>query len=166
MHDDLDKLIDGALSTYSSAEPLAGLEQRVLSRVRAAETSRRRRWWWAVPVVAVPALAAVLLLPPPRRQDAAPLAAVTPPPVRIAPAPPPQPASPRRVTTARPRRPASSVGAVPKKQVFPTLSPLTPEERLLLQLADSRPQLLAAAPAAQIEIRPLEIAPLYVDGSH
>ena len=56
MEDDLDKLIDGALSAYSAAEPLAGLEQRVLGRVRAAQASRRRRWRWALAAATVAAL--------------------------------------------------------------------------------------------------------------
>ena len=37
----LDSIIDGALSHYSSAEPLAGIEQRVLNRIGTRDTGHR-----------------------------------------------------------------------------------------------------------------------------
>src|SRR5436305_2365987 len=60
MQDDLDRLIDCGLAGYSSAEPLVGLEQRVLRRVRSVR--RRRRWG----LVLIPAAAVLVLavLPP------------------------------------------------------------------------------------------------------
>jgi hypothetical protein len=66
MQDDLDRLIDGALSGYSNVEPLAGLEDRVLNRVR-VEASRRRRRIWILGVLAAPALVALVLAIPWRR---------------------------------------------------------------------------------------------------
>src|SRR5436305_7129563 len=72
MQDDLDRLIDCGLAGYSSAEPLVGLEQRVLRRVRAV---RRRRWWGLVLIPAAAVL--VLALLPARHID-----------VAMAPAPP------------------------------------------------------------------------------
>jgi hypothetical protein len=44
-NDNLDQALDAALAQYSSAEPLAGLEQRVLNRVRAAGRARRIGPW-------------------------------------------------------------------------------------------------------------------------
>lgn len=41
---DLDGLIDDALRTYSSAEPLDGLEERIVRRVAAAPSAPPRRW--------------------------------------------------------------------------------------------------------------------------
>ena len=41
--DAIDRVLEEALSRYSSEEPLAGLEQRVLNRVR-AEGARPRHW--------------------------------------------------------------------------------------------------------------------------
>jgi len=41
----LDGALDSALAQYSSVEPLAGLEQRVLDRVRAEGTARRIGFW-------------------------------------------------------------------------------------------------------------------------
>jgi hypothetical protein len=160
MHDELDRWIDGALSTYSSAEPLAGLEQRVLDRVGLAEAARRRRWRWTL-ALAIPAVAAamfVVLAPKP-----APIALVA---VEAPPAPvvlPPEPAPVRR-KAPKPRRTASKP-APPKRNLFPTLSPLTDEERLLVQLARSSPELLLAKPADEIEIKPIEIAPLQIGGA-
>src|SRR5689334_13663221 len=53
-NDELDRRIDSALVGYSDAEPLAGLEERVLRRVRVA--SRRRMLGWAVTLAAAAAL--------------------------------------------------------------------------------------------------------------
>jgi hypothetical protein len=41
----LDKVLDEALSDYREAEPLAGLEDRVLQRLRLQPEVRRRSWW-------------------------------------------------------------------------------------------------------------------------
>ena len=56
--DELDRIIDDALSGYSKATPRPGIEQRVLRRIRIAETDRRsfRFLRFALP------LAAALLL--------------------------------------------------------------------------------------------------------
>jgi hypothetical protein len=164
MHDELDNLIDGALAQYSSAEPLAGIEQRVLDRIRLAE-ARRRRWRWAL-VLAAPTLAATLLLILAPKPKTVPVAVVAPKPAPIIlptppVAPPPAPA-PRRVV--RVRRPVPAPEA-PKRDLFPTLSPLTGEERLLVQLAQASPQLLLARPVDEIEIKPIQIAPLQIDGA-
>jgi len=50
--DEMDRLIDGALASYSSVEPLAGLEGRVGSRVRVAGRQRMFGWGLAVAVAA------------------------------------------------------------------------------------------------------------------
>jgi hypothetical protein len=162
MQDDLDKLIDGALAGYSSAEPLAGLEQRVLNRARAERSSRQRRGWWTAVALAASAVAAALVAVAPQRRVPAPVAVVLPPPQV-------EPASPAVVSGAAPR-PAAAVRrargprVLPKRNLFPTPSPLSPQERLLVQLAESRPQLLLGRPVDEICIKPIEIAPLQVDG--
>ena len=155
MRDELDNLIDGALSTYSAAEPLAGLEQRVLDRVRLAE-ARRRRWRWGL-VMAVPAVAAAVfvILAPRPKPEPPPVAAVAPPAIVLPTGPEPIAPKPRRIV----RKPE-----LPKRNLFPTMSPLTREERLLVQLAQSNPELLLAKPVDEIEIKPIEIAPLQIDG--
>lgn len=166
MHDDLDKLIDGALSAYSNAEPLAGLEQRVLQKVRAAEAARKRRWWWAVLALAAPALAAIFFFAPARQpRITAPVAIAPPPPAPVPVAPAPPSVEPPRTAAVKPRR-AAPARPLPKKPMFPTRSPLTREERLLVAVAASHPQLLMARPPDEIAIKPIEIAPLNLDGNH
>jgi hypothetical protein len=167
MEDDLDRLIDGALSDYSSAEPLAGLEERVLNRVRAAEAARRRRWLWAL---AAPALAAILIAILARPQPA-PVARVAPPPARVETAAPSlPPLTPPAVVRQVASRPAAKIQrppsprALPKKDLFPTPSPLTSEERLLMAMAESHPHELLIRPVEEIEIKPIQIAPLRIDG--
>jgi hypothetical protein len=166
MQDDLDRLIDGALSGYSNVEPLAGLEDRVLNRVR-ADASRRRRRIWILGVLAAPALVALVLAIPWRRTPA-PMAVTPPPraevqaaaPAIVAPLPAPVPKVARLHKAER--TPARRV--LPKRDVFPTPTPLTREERLLLQLAASCPDALVMRPMEQIEIKPIEIAPLNIGG--
>lgn len=58
--DRLDQIIDQALESYTEREPRAGLEQRVLSRIAAAETERGGfRWGWK-PVWALSAVVVLL----------------------------------------------------------------------------------------------------------
>jgi hypothetical protein len=161
MRDDLDKLIDGALSTYTNAEPIAGLEERVLERVRMARRTRARRWWCAI---AAAVSGAVLIGILARKPQPAPVARIEPPPVQLSIAPPP----PRVVVEVRrparaPRRPTTP-RALPKRELFPTPMPLTKEERMLVALAEAHPQELMARPVGEIEIKPIQIAPLQVDG--
>jgi hypothetical protein len=164
MHDELDNLIDGALTQYANAEPLAGIEQRVLDRVHLAET-RRRRWRWML-IVAAPALAAtVLVIFAPKRAPApAPVAVMAPKPAPIAPPAPRVAPAPAARRIARVRR-SVQAPELPKRDLFPTVSPLTGEERLLVQVAQTSPQLLLAQPVDEIEIKPIQIAPLQIDGA-
>src|SRR4051812_23921312 len=100
MHDELDNLIDGALAQYASAEPLAGIEQRVLDRVHLAE-SRRRRWRWTL-VLAAPAVAAALLVVLAPQHKPEPVAVVAPTPAPdVVPTPPVAAPSARRVVNVR-----------------------------------------------------------------
>jgi hypothetical protein len=161
MRDELDDLIDGAIAEYSAAEPLAGLEQRVLNHVRLARPARRPRWWCALALVA-PGLAAAFLLVSAREPAPSPIVAVTAPRAPVEPLPPAVvPATPK--PPAKLRR-AAGARVLPKRGTFPTLSPLSREERLLVQLADSRPQLLLAQPVDEVQIKPIEITPLQIDG--
>src|SRR5437870_12148651 len=67
--DELDRILDEGLATYSSREPWPGLEERVLSRVASTRVAaqaflpvwfRLRTWRWAV--LALPVAVCLLLL--------------------------------------------------------------------------------------------------------
>jgi hypothetical protein len=58
--DELDKILDSALSSYSQKEPRPGLESRVVNRIRASREARKFPWLrWAV---AIPVLASLLIV--------------------------------------------------------------------------------------------------------
>jgi hypothetical protein len=157
MRDELDSLIDGGLAAYGNVEPLAGLEERVLGRVRAQQ--RSRRWCWVlVPVAAAAAMAVVMIRP--RTVD------IAPPVVALTKPPAPLIVAPSRTATRVVVREAPKRTTLPKREVFPTIALLTREERLLLRLAESHPEDLArpVVPQGEIEIKPIEIAPLTIDG--
>ena len=158
--DELDRLLEKGLSSYSSAEPAAGIERRVMERV---STARRRfelpRW-----LIAAPALAAILLaFVFWSRPDEAP----KPPPIAALPAAPPMPArglspavTPRQAPPGRIRR---TVTAAPKRPQFPAPAPLSTQERALIDLAVRAPEtleLFARRSGEAIEIAEIQIRPL------
>ncbi|MBZ5619471.1 MAG: hypothetical protein LAQ69_12220 [Acidobacteriia bacterium] len=169
--DELDKLLDEALASYSSEEPRPGLEQRVLGRVRAAGTQRRFGWWrWAV---AIPVLASLLVVAithrvKPQATIAERTISTAQPPATTdaASAEEPQAAAPRRrhrVVT----RPVVARSPLPRLSVFPRPSALSPEERALVDLVarfpDQAREVLIEADqrsAEPIEIRKIQIPPL------
>src|SRR6266568_4065939 len=58
--DELDKILDSALSSYADEEPRPGLEGRVLNRIRASRDGHRFAWLrWPI---AIPAFACFLVL--------------------------------------------------------------------------------------------------------
>src|SRR5437879_3724578 len=119
---ELDKLLDEALTSYSSEDPRPGLEQRVLSRVRAAGAPRRFGWWrWAV---AIPVFASLLVLAVSHRVKPHPaaaehnLASVQPAATTDVTPAEPRPAAPRRARRAG-NRPVVARSPLPKRAVFP-----------------------------------------------
>jgi hypothetical protein len=156
MRDELDSLIDEGLAAYGAVEPLAGLEERVLGRARA---SRRSRWWWLVAPVAAAAGLSVWMVRP-RTPE------IEPPVVALAKPPAPVVVAPSREATRVVVRRARQHAGLPKREMFPTVALLTPEERLLMRMAESHPEELTkpVVPSGEIEIKPIEIAPLSVDG--
>jgi hypothetical protein len=182
--DELDDLIDRALPGYSTSEPMHGLEERVLRRVRTAGASspgpRRYRWALAFPVLAAVFLGAIVLrtLPSSKSQTtgtaaghALPVTAFkTPPPAPLRPSVP-EPASPatkvsRRTLPRQDRR--ARPAAVPKKESFPTPAPMTAEERALIAWAGREPAAVIQAfedlrkPGNEpLSIQPIQIQPLH-----
>lgn len=164
--DALDRLLDGALAQYSQVEPRAGLEERVLANLR-SQPARRPWWMWAVIPAAV---AAVLLLTMVlRRPDVSAPGSTRSKPVTAQATPPaiaPKPATtaaiqPGPVSKPRPHRivvaaarPAPQVSAqpMPRLETFPSATPLTAEERLLLRMIDHhRDELVTVAQSQQAD---------------
>jgi hypothetical protein len=160
--DELDKLLDEALASYSSEEPRPGLEHRVLSRVRAEVTPRHFGWWlWAV---AIPVLASLLVLAISQRLKPQPptaqpnLASASPPVTTVV-----LPAGSRHVAPRRARRavnrPAVTRSPLPKRGVFPLPTPLSAEERALVDLVTRFPDQAreVSIEADQRSMQPIEI---------
>jgi hypothetical protein len=172
--DQLNSMLDDALSVYSGAEPLEGLENRILHRVRAGEVKRRRPLRWAFAVAAALVLVAIVMKTPhnpaPKTRD-------------ISRAEIPAPVSPRanvedpgvapkrRRRTIRARR-TLLPESLPKQEQFPAPAPLTAEEQALRTFVERRPaeaqQVFAQLQKRSnepIQIEPIQIAPLQINGA-
>ena len=179
-NDDLDLLLDSALSTYSDPGPEAGLETRVLARVTAQAAPAPRRHWlpWAL---ALPVAACLLLLvhsgpriTQPRathstgkalrlqEPDVATNRSEQQPALQLA----PRQGSKRAGFKAQPHFAVvvAKAARLPKLDVFPTPQPLTPEEQALAFFAANAPEperksLLKAQEQADA---PLRIAAIHI----
>jgi hypothetical protein len=155
---DLDRILEEGLAGYPNAEPLAGIEDRILARIGATQTPRPSYTLFALALAACVVGLALFLLP--TRQ---PLPSNV---GRPAPAVPPLPVRPATAAHASEPTPARrfQAAALRKRRVFPTPSPVTSQEHLLLLLAakdpDQADQAFASLRRAQDE--PLEIAPLVI----
>ena len=148
-----DEMLDSLLANYSSAEPRPGLETRILANLREAEQKTPQGWWnfkwiWAGAVAAAVVIAMVLVnvrhrVTPPTNTVAK----------TISPAPQPeiQPDTPivrtetvrihRRKPSAVPTSQHSATLALNQRPaVFPTPTPLSEQERLLLQYYTRTPR--------------------------
>lgn len=148
MENDIDAIIERALTGYADATPLAGLEQRVLTRIGMAKAPRRRfeLWHGALAAGAVSLLLVVLVWHRP--------AEVLPSIARSPPSFVSEKVDPPLVVHRRKRS--------PKVKPFPAVTPLTGEERALLALAQHQP-----AAAVQFsewpDIEPIQIQPLTIE---
>ena len=176
--DELDEILNAALTSYSMEGPRPGLEQRVLNRVR----YEGLHFWksWLLPPIGILVSACLLLVvisipevwkPAPRRPGAVPSA-------RLAQTSRPIPATaplkrsePPNLSRKRERPNAEKVARrerhLPKLDRFPSPTPLTSEEHALIVLATYPPQnvpkaLLKSGRAAEqpIQIEPIKIEPL------
>ena len=184
-NDELDRLIDSALSTYGDPGPDSGLDQRVLVRISSARASTRvahaprRRWvLWAI---GLPAAACLLLFflagpktaPPPTgvaKGASQPQELPTVPPhIGALPVPRHEPAPiSRQLPSSQSRRSGNTTRAValPKLDLFPTPQPLTPAEQALIDFAlrapeSERKSFIAAHTQAEAPLRSsaIEIPP-------
>ena len=174
-NDELDRMIDGALASYSGVEPLAGLEERVLNRVRVAETERPRlrlwRWILAGSVLAALLVVAIVLRtqrnPAPKTNEIARVEAHVP----LAPAPARE--APRVAPTRlRMIAKAPQPERLPKLEQFPAPAPLTAEERALVAFVGRDPKQaqqvfsdLQKHSNEPIEVGAIQIPPLHQDGA-
>jgi hypothetical protein len=166
--DELDKILDDALSSYSREEPRPGLDDRIFDRIRAAREQRGFTWLrWAL---AVPAFACVLFLAVmflstrdsvPKSWKPAPIISSTASPPPFAPAAIQPTATRRRLKPVR----------LPKPEQFPTPTPLTAQERALLAFVARSPkqaeELLTDAKSGTtepIQIKEIQIEPLQGSG--
>ena len=179
-HHEFDHLLDRALSEYRDAEPLAGMEDRVLDRLASHRHPSRFGWlrWIATATCAAAVLmVAVLLLRSDRTSAPSAQTAVKPHPETTQPTTmasaqppatpplfPPKPVShsARSASSPQPR----VGGPKPVLDQFPTPAPLNSSEKTLLALAAYHPDVLDRTPADQeIKIAPIYIRPLAEDSS-
>jgi hypothetical protein len=175
--DELDDLIDGALAGYSSADPVDGLEDRVLRRVQTSGVPRSSPWFNRLGF-AISALAALLFACIALRMEwksQSPTTTTTPMPVVSAPQPSPPPAT-RLVASTRGsetgREHSVPATSLPKEEFFPAPAPITAEERALVAWVRRAPAEAAQAFAdlqersdEPIAIQPIQIPPLQSDGA-
>jgi len=187
MKDDneFDRVLDDALAEYRAAEPLAGMEHRVLQRVR-MQAERRKSWlrWSAFAACAATlAVAAWIGVRARSRPEIAPVQPTTAqqqkPPAGLQPSnenthaanqgPAPRPAKVVKAALSRSsnvvRQSAlARTGQASIGQQFPSPTPLNSEERALLALAQTHPEVLRRLPSnhddREIAIAPINIQPL------
>ena len=176
--DHFDEWIDDALSGYLAAEPVYGLEARVLRRIDGDRGRRTKPWrdWLRFAVAAAAVLVIGFLaadvwrkpIPQPRNIARVPTVAAP------AASRPPEPVSPQqRVAAILPaaRRSSTHGETLPKKQVFPTPTPMTKEEEVLASWAAAAPMEVSQAfmelrerSEQPVVIQPIQIQPLTIDG--
>ena len=164
--EEIDRILDSALASYSAESGSFGLEDRVLSRVRYAATRPLAAWWWQSPVLAAFLLCLILsgvflkvaFKPIPHRPPGVPIAQTSQAPARV---PVFVAAAEQTKTTRRVKR------RLPKLNTFPSPKPLSDEERAVLELAKFPPEEVsklvtnkASTDLQLIHIEPLKIEPL------
>lgn len=164
----VDALLEASLERYGSKEPRPGLESRLLARLRTEPLpAQRRAWVWAIGMAAAAVIVFAIVITRPSRRE----------PVSIAP-PPPVAANktgPAPVINAqklqKPQAPIRHAARVRARQSrpaqFPTPTPLSEQEKLLLVYVKEAPKAVLAAPVTKpidepLEITRLTIAPLRI----
>ena len=183
--DELDSLLDAALVTYADPSPDSGLEQRVLARISAenfaaSAPAPRRRWLpWGIALAGACCLLFFVVIsaqkrihPPIHNAQSAKLAN-TPPAVTTQHGPTPIVShsafnhGANRTMAKVHRQPIEITHKsppLPKREVFPTPEPLTPQEQALVAFAAqaSKPEIQALVQARQEAEAPLAIAALHI----
>ncbi len=184
----VDDLLDAMLARHRNAEPRPGLDERVLARLRAEQQPKPwSGWTWRL-AAGVAGLAIVLATAhwarrtvfapgtPARSSGSSEMSKSS---TSVSASRPevakPVASHPARRTTSRTVRQAAPIrsgrGVEPRREVFPSPTPLSEQERLLiayLKLNSSRdfPALHSAdEEIEEIQIKPLEIVPLKSESS-
>jgi hypothetical protein len=149
----IEDMLDARLANYSSAEPRPGLETRILANLREAEERKASQgWWnfkwlWAGVVAAIIIVAALLIggrhrVAPPTHVIVKTSPAIPQPEIQ-----PHAPAVRNETVRIRPRkslastRPQSAALALNERPaVFPTPTPLSEQEKLLLSYLAGTPR--------------------------
>ncbi len=177
---EFDRIIDRALTTYSEAQPLEGLADRVLNRVRGSgSTPRRFRGWeWVVTASGLVVLASIVFTLEPRRGTVpkeihpANFQAATQPVLTTKSENAQLEPSPRLREVTRTKHPMKRY-FLPKQEQFPSPTPLSSEERVLVAFVKRDParalKLFASSQNdradQEIQIEPIQIKPLADDGA-
>jgi hypothetical protein len=179
-NEQLDDILDEALGEYRQAEPLAGIESRILARIHAGESgSTNRSLRWAIALACGAAIAAAVWFGIGRRipHIAAPPETATGKPIEKAVAPTSVPttiASASRAVEARKaatrtvlQTPPTGTAAQVKPAVFPSPTPLSAEERAFTAALNrsASVMLVASEPDKAITIAEIVIKPLDASGS-
>jgi hypothetical protein len=140
-HQHLDEMLDSLLANYSSAEPRPGFETKILATVRSQRQKRKLTLGWIFAgglatgsaVIAI-ALSQRMTLPEPPAIITAKTSVPT-----IVRRATEAVRSTRRTKPSAPQVPAPVVAEV-KQEVFPSPTPLTEQEKLLLQYLRKTPR--------------------------
>ena len=148
----MDEMLDSLLANYSSVEPRPGLETRVLANLREAEKEEPAGWWnfkwlWAGVAVAAIIVAAVLINGRHRVEPPTHVIVKTSPAIPQPEIQPHTPAVRNETVRIRPRkslaptRPQNAALALNERPaVFPTPTPLSEQEKLLLSYLAGTPR--------------------------
>jgi hypothetical protein len=184
--DELDILLDAALASYANPEPSPNLTARILAGTREIDRQPLIRWLvWAVPALA--ALLLVVLLiehhvlsshtgsPPTARLSAAPDVVHSSPHAPVFSTPGPTTGTNRAAMGSSSSQPVKPTGVqiskpepLPRLDVFPTPTPLSPEEQALIDLVNRNPGQVAQSAARNLEqmqeqmVEPLDVAAIHI----
>ncbi len=155
----VDQLLAASLDRYASIEPRAGLEGRTLAGVAARHRAAQQRYWALGFALSAFAVVAMIVAVRQQRHETVPARS----PLRAAATQPEAsatlaPIAPERL---RARRVRVAKVTAQRPQQFPTPSPLTEQEKLLLLYVEVAPKSVLAAPPASAE-KDLEVPELNI----
>jgi hypothetical protein len=168
---ELDRLLDQALASYVNQEPDPVLRTRIMANAAEAGPRPKRLWLLAPAAACAAAALAIAFLyhpasPAPRPQHSATASTASAPESPI-----PLSSVPRQTTHPHPALAAhhsrrSEQAALLRDASFPSPTPLTAQENIVLKFAMEHPaqarQVLTAPAARPIENAPLSIAPIHI----